>query len=92
MSKTSIWSQLAGQDRAQPASASADSFKACEGIFSQPHVQPTSVFLDAHLRKQPELWGSSGLGSPCTDPRNMAEEIRKQQQQSFRHLLERQDV
>lgn len=92
VSEQRMWSQLAGQGRAQPASAAADTLKLCEGIFSQPHGQPTSPFLDTHLGKQPELWGSSDLGSSCTDPKYMAEEIRKQQQQSFRHLLERQDL
>lgn len=85
-------SHLAGQSRAQPASAPADSFQPSEDIFSQPGVQPTSLSPDTHIGKQPDPWYCFSLGSSCTDPKDMAEEIRKQQQQSFRNLLERQDL
>ena len=91
-SKRSIWSPLAGQGRAQPASASADTFQLSEGTFSQPCVQPTSLLSDTHLGEQSDFQGSSKLGSSCVDANVMAEEIRKQQQQSFKHLLEQQNL
>lgn len=93
MSKSSVWSRSAWQGSAQSASTSAhNSRKLSEGIFDQPLVQPTSSFLTAHMAKYPELCGSPDVDSPSIDLKDMAEEIRQQQQQSFRQLLERQDL
>lgn len=93
VSKQSMWSQMAGQGRTPPASdTEKDSIQLSEGMFSQPRVQPTNLFSDIHMGKKPDPWGSSNLGSFCTDPKDMAEEIQKQQQQSFRRLLEQQNL
>lgn len=92
LSKGSMWPQPAGQGRAQPAPASANNLRLSEGIFSQPSLQQTTPYLQSRVTKQPELWGSSDSGSPSTDPKDMAAEIRKQQEYSIRHLLQQQGL
>ena len=94
VSKRSMWSQMGGQGRTPPASDTEkkDSIQLSEGMVSQPRVQPTSLFSDTHMGKKPDPWGSSNLCSFCTNPKDMAEEIQKQQQQSFRRLLEQQNL
>lgn len=84
----------------QSGSASADNAVAAEGLWNQPCaqacdlgpsllrlLQPTCPFMKAHMAKRPEL--SSDLPSSVTAGQDMAEEIRQQQQQSFKRLVER---
>lgn len=105
MSKSGRWCHSAKQSSTHSAGASADTVGPSEGIFNQPCgqacnpdprlsglLQPVRAFLKAHMAKRSEPWGSADLRCSVTDPQGMAEEIRQQQQQSFKHLLERQKL
>lgn len=105
MSKSSTQYHSARQGSTQSACACEEDVVPSEGIFKQPCgqaynpdpslprvLQATRPFLKAHMAKRPELLGSADLRCSMTDPKAMAEEIRQHQQQSFRHLMERQSL